>query len=142
MKVLLTGGNGFVGSHVLDRLRERGTETVLLLRRTSDTRLIREHLDGVEVRRGSLGDAQSLREAARDATHVVHCAGKTKVLRSAEFYEVNRDGTRNLVEALNAQAGRVRRLVHVSSLAAAGPGTPQAPAREDQARSRDGRQRR
>ena len=54
-------------------------------------------------------------------THVIHCAGATKACRLAEFYEVNQGGTRNVVDAVNAQAGRVQRLVHISSLAAAGP---------------------
>ena len=63
-------------------------------------------------------------------THVIHCAGCTSAQPVSRFYEINQHGTRNVVEAVNAQAGSVRRLVHISSLAAAGPALPSCPARE------------
>ena len=131
MKVLLTGANGFVGSHVLDRLRARGIATAALLRPASNQQFIQAHLPRLEVRVGSLSDPQSLDAALQDVTHVIHCAGCTKALRNSEFYEVNQAGTRNVVEAVNRQQGRIQRLVHLSSLAAGGPASPDQPARED-----------
>ena len=131
MKVLLTGANGFVGSHILDKLCARGLATAALLRPASNQRFIEAHLPRLEVRVGSLSDPQSLDAALRDVTHVIHCAGCTKALRNSEFYEVNQAGTRNVVEAVNRQQGRIQRLVHLSSLAAGGPASPDQPARED-----------
>jgi nucleoside-diphosphate-sugar epimerase len=131
MKVLLTGANGFVGSHVLDRLRARGIATAALLRPASNQQFIQAHLPRLEVRVGSLSDPQSLDAALQDVTHVIHCAGCTKALRNSEFYEVNQAGTRNVVEAVNRQQGRIQRLVYLSSLAAGGPASPDQPARED-----------
>ena len=64
-------------------------------------------------------------------THVIHCAGATRASRVAGFYEVNEGGTRNVVNAVNGQKGQVQRMVHISSLAAAGPALPDAPAREE-----------
>ena len=114
-RVLLTGANGFLGSHILDRLRAEDLATRVLLRPASDTQFMRAHLGQVEVCHGSITDR----------------AGKTKALRVREYYEVNQQGTRHLVEAVNAHAGAVRRLVCISSLAASGPATAAAPARED-----------
>ena len=131
MKVLLTGANGFVGSHLLDHLRARGIATVALLRSTSHQRFIEAHLPYVEVRAGSLGDPQSLDAALRDITHVIHCAGCVKALHRSEFYNANQLGTRHVVEAVNRQPGRIQRFVHLSSLAAGGPAPPDKPARED-----------
>lgn len=131
MKILLTGASGFVGSHILDSLRRRGLATALLLRPTSNQRFIASHLPDVEVRPGSIGDPESLRQAMAGITHVVHCAGATKAGRVAEFYDVNQAGTRNVVAAVNGQASQVQRLVHISSLAAAGPASRERPARED-----------
>jgi nucleoside-diphosphate-sugar epimerase len=130
LKILLTGASGFVGSHILDSLRARGLPAAILLRPTSDRRFIEPHLPRVEVRSGSIGDLDSLHQAMAGVTHVIHCAGATKALRVSEFYAVNQRGTRNLIEAVNAQSGRVERLVHISSLAAAGPAVPEQPARE------------
>ena len=131
MKVLLTGANGFVGSHILDQLRARRLPAVVLLRPGSSRRWIEASLEGVAVRLGSLADAASLGAALAGITHVIHCAGCVKALRAAEFYEVNQAGTRRLVEAVNAQGGRIERVVHLSSLAAAGPALPMSPAREE-----------
>jgi dihydroflavonol-4-reductase len=130
LKILLTGASGFVGSHILDSLRARGLATVLLLRPTSNTQFIAPHLPKVEQRPGSISDPESL-PAMAGITHVIHCAGATKASRISGFYEVNQAGTRNVVNAVNApRQVQVQRLVHISSLAAAGP----APARPRLAR--------
>jgi nucleoside-diphosphate-sugar epimerase len=131
MKVLLTGATGFVGSHVLDCLRARELATVVLLRPAANRRFIEAHLPRLEVRAGSLDDPQSLDAALQDVTHVIHCAGCTKALYPSEFFAVNQAGTRNVVAAINRQRGRIQRLVHISSLAAAGPASPDKPAREN-----------
>ena len=130
MKVLLTGASGFVGSHILDSLRTRGIDTVVLLRPTSDRRLLASHLPDLEVRNGSITDPGTLPAALQGITHVVHCAGCTRAVHSSEFDAINHGGTRNLVEAANAQGG-VGRFLHISSLAVTGSATPARPARED-----------
>ena len=75
MRVLITGANGFLGSHVADRLASDGHELRLLLRRTSKT----EFLEGLEYERadGDIRDARSLEAAAEGVEGVVHCAGLT-----------------------------------------------------------------
>jgi dihydroflavonol-4-reductase len=131
LKILLTGASGFVGSHILDSLHRRGLDTALLLRPASNKRFITSLLPNVEVRPGSIGDPASLGQAMSGITHVIHCAGATKAARVAGFYEVNQAGTRNVVSAVNGQAGQVQRLVHISSLAAAGPALSENPAHEE-----------
>ncbi len=135
MKVLLTGANGFVGSHVLDRLLEERIPARVLLRRRADTSFIHPHLSRVEVCHGGFEDPAGLEVALAGVTHVVHCAGATKALTREGLFHMNQRGTRNLVEAINTAGSRMQRLVHLSSLAAGGAGTRAAPAREmDEAR--------
>jgi len=131
LKILLTGATGFVGSHILDSLCGHGLPTALLVRPTSNRQFIASHLPEVELRPGSIGDAESLRRAMAGITHVIHCAGATKAIRLDGFYEANQTGTRNVVSAINGQAGQVERVVHISSQAAAGPGSRENPAREE-----------
>ncbi|KPK60214.1 MAG: hypothetical protein AMK73_08240, partial [Planctomycetes bacterium SM23_32] len=90
--MLLTGANGFVGSHILDRLVAHECQVAIMLRRTSDTRFIQGQLCRVEVRYGTLESVRSLRAAMEGASVVVHCAGKTKAVRRREYYAVNAEG--------------------------------------------------
>jgi nucleoside-diphosphate-sugar epimerase len=110
-----------VGSHVLDRLHERQIPTAILCRSKSPRCFLEKHLNWAETRIGSLNDPSSLNGAMAGITHVIHCAGSTKAVGTREFYDVNQGGTRNLAESLPAT---VQRLVHISSLAAAGPSKP------------------
>ena len=131
MKVLLTGASGFVGSHILDLLVERGIPAAVLLRSNSNRRFIEPHLSRVDVCVGSISEPASLPAALQGITHVIHCAGCTKAIGSAEYYRVNRDGTRNLVDAVNQRQTEIRQFVLISSLAASHPARAEAPARED-----------
>ncbi len=118
MKVLITGANGFVGSHVTERLTAYdGVELRLLLRRRSRLAF----LEGVDYDRvdGDLRDQASLTEAARGVDTVIHVAGLVSALTEPRYHEVNARGTEALV--LAAKAAGVKRFVYVSSLAALGP---------------------
>jgi len=131
MKILLTGASGFVGSHILDELCARGYQVAILLRPTSNRRFIQQHLGAVEICDGSISDPVGLRRILAGMTHVIHCAGATRAVRSEDYYRTNHIGTRNVIEAIQAQGGGVQRMLHISSLAVAGPATASAPARED-----------
>jgi len=131
VKILLTGANGFVGSHILDSLRRRGLPVRLLLRPTSDSRFIEPQLPTVERCVGSWSDPQVLRTALEGVTHVVHCAGLTRARRSSEFHAVNCGLTQALVTAVNERPQQVQRFLQISSLAASHPAPRHAPAREE-----------
>jgi nucleoside-diphosphate-sugar epimerase len=131
MKVLLTGASGFVGSHILDLLIARDIPTAILLRSTSRRRFIEPLSSRIDVRIGSVSEPASLPAALEGITHVIHCAGCTKAIGSSEYYRINRDGTRNLVEAVNRRQGAVQQFILISSLAASHPARADTPARED-----------
>lgn len=120
MRVLVTGGTGFLGSHLVEALLEEpGVEVYALVR---DPRRLR-WLEGIEHVRLLAGDLESVPALPAGLTCVYHAAGMTKTLRSSEYYSVNRDGTANLLRALEGQSGSLR-FVHLSSLAAVGPSAP------------------
>jgi nucleoside-diphosphate-sugar epimerase len=127
MKVLVTGGTGFVGSHLVDRLLEDpDTEVHALVRNPAKTRW----LEGRGRVRFLEGDILNVPELPSGLSVVFHLAGLTKTHKSSEYYTVNQAGTASLFRAL-AGLAEAPRVVHVSSLAAAGPSSPGRPRRED-----------
>jgi nucleoside-diphosphate-sugar epimerase len=119
---LVTGGTGFIGSHLLESLAASGEPVRALMRREAAL----PH--GVEPSRGDLHKGEGLESALRGVETVIHLAGATKALNAAGYYEGNARTTEMLARAVT---GRNIRLVHVSSLAAAGPSLDGIPVRED-----------
>lgn len=117
MKALVTGGTGFVGSHLIDALLRRGDTVTALVRTPGKAAGLGAR--GVRLVRGDLDAQSALREAAEGADVVYHVAGRVSARDEAEFLQANRDGTANLLAA--AHEVGAPRFVLVSSLAAAGP---------------------
>jgi uncharacterized protein YbjT (DUF2867 family) len=109
--VLVTGGTGFVGSHVVHALRAREVPVRALVRERR--RAGRLAAWGVELVEGDVTDPASLRAACAGADAVVHLVAIIKGSR-ADFERVMAQGTRNVVAA--AQEAGVRRLVLASAL--------------------------
>lgn len=136
-RVLVTGGAGFIGSHVVDRLVHEGF-AVRVLDDLSSGKLsnIQAHLDSgaAEFAKGDIRDQETVKEAVKGVCGVVHLAAQISVSRSVEdpdfTFDVNVAGTENLLAAA-AEEG-VGRFVFASSCAVYGE--PQSlPVSEDTA---------
>ncbi len=119
MRALVTGGQGFIGSHLCAGLLTQGHRVRVLARPSSDLR----NLAGVDVEvvRADITQPESLPSAVAGCDLIFHVAGALKGLREQDLFRVNADGTRNLVAAATSAQPRPSRFVYVSSLAAAGP---------------------
>jgi nucleoside-diphosphate-sugar epimerase len=131
MKVLVTGGSGFLGSHVAEQLSSAGHTVVALVRKSSNRKFL-STLSNVELAEGSVEDRASVDKAMKDVDAVVHSAGLVKARTEAAFFECNTQGTVNLLEAAIAHAPQLKRFVHVSSLEACGPSLDGRPVPLDQ----------
>jgi dihydroflavonol-4-reductase len=118
VKVLVTGGTGFVGSHLVRALQARGFEVRCLVRHEGPALA----LNGVRVERvvGDLRDAESVRRAVRGCEIVYHCAADYRlyVPDARAMYESNVQGTRHVLQA--AADCSVRRVVYTSTVGALG----------------------
>ena len=96
MKVLVTGGTGFVGQAIVHELRAQGRDVRALVREPG--RAARLVSWGVELATGDVTDAASLATAAAGCTHVVHLVA---IIRGgdADFDRVMVRGTQNLIKA-------------------------------------------
>jgi nucleoside-diphosphate-sugar epimerase len=123
--VLVTGGTGLLGSHLLYQLASRGIKIKALVRPSSSLKNVRnlfgERVDlwgSIEWVTGDLLDVVSLEEAMRGVEKVYHCAAMVSFVPKDryEMDEINRTGTANVVN-LCLEAG-VKKLCYVSSVAA------------------------
>jgi UDP-glucose 4-epimerase len=116
-RILITGGAGFIGSHLARRFADRHEVTVLDDLRSGYAR----NLEGVRCRflHGSILDAGALRQAAEGAEEIYHLAAMISVPESvakpAECAELNTEGTRRVLDA--ALAAGTRKVVLASSAA-------------------------
>jgi nucleoside-diphosphate-sugar epimerase len=118
-KSLVTGGTGFIGSHLLEALLERGEGVRCLVRERSP----RDWIQGLDVELilGDCTDFSSLVPAVKGVDRIYHLAAVTKATDSDAFYRVNTRGTQNLIRACLEANPDVQRVVYLSSLAAVGP---------------------
>lgn len=123
-RVIVTGGCGFIGSHVVDELVRAGN-TVLVIDNLTTGSLdnLGQHLDGgqVEVVEADIRDADAMADLVSDAAVVLHMAVacvRSSLNEPAFVHEVNAGGTLNV--CLAAQRNQVGRLVYVSSSEAYG----------------------
>lgn len=127
--VLLTGANGFLGSHIADALMREGYKLKAMVRKTSNL----QWLEGKPAERvyAELNDPGSLRAALEGVDAVIHNAGVVSASGRYHYYYHNTEGTRNLLDAVRDAAGGITRFVYVSSQAAGGPTESATPRTEN-----------
>jgi dihydroflavonol-4-reductase len=115
--VFVTGGTGFIGRHLVDTLLNRGATCYCLVRKGS--RIAHLQRAGVHLVYGSVDRPETYAADLGKCDTVLHLAGLTHAVTSAELFRINGDACGQLADA--AISAGVSRLVYVSSLAAAGP---------------------
>ncbi|KCZ72305.1 nucleoside-diphosphate-sugar epimerase [Candidatus Methanoperedens nitroreducens] len=114
MRVFVTGGTGFTGGHLVQRLVKDGHEVGVLARRTSNTESLKKL--GVEIITGDITDRDLVTKAVSGFDMVYHIAAMYREgggIAEKPFWDVNVDGTKNMLEAsINANVGR---FIHCST---------------------------
>lgn len=126
---VITGANGFVGSHLVDLLLEKKFKVRCLVRKTSNMRWL-EGKD-IEVIDTGLFDKEGLRKAFKDASYIFHVAGVVKSKKPEGYFKGNVDTTRILLETALEFKDSIKRFLIVSSLTATGPSLNGNPVNEE-----------
>ncbi|MFT4517764.1 MAG: dihydroflavonol-4-reductase [Halioglobus sp.] len=120
MQVMVTGGTGFVGSHVTRQLQSAGHEVVLLVRDEDKARQTFTKLNLVlpTLVKGDVTDVASIERALQGCDAVVHAAAGTPINAgdTTVLYETNVHGTRNVIDGA-IEAG-IAKIVYISSITA------------------------
>jgi dihydroflavonol-4-reductase len=122
-RVAVTGANGFIGQTVVCHFRDAGWDVRAIVRPGRQC-AVPDGVPLVPIR----FTASELARAAQGTDVIVHTAGLTRAATAGQFHGANVEMTREVARAAVATGAR---LVHISSQAAAGPGTPARPRRED-----------
>lgn len=114
MKILVTGGTGFVGTHLVNALARRGHDVAVLARNPDGAR--NRYNRPVERVRGNVLDVPSLTAALRGRDAVIHLVGIIHEQGAQTFDRMHRQAAENVVAA--AREAGVKRLVHMSAMGA------------------------
>ncbi|MBI5073877.1 MAG: NAD-dependent epimerase/dehydratase family protein [Nitrospirae bacterium] len=129
MKALVTGATGFIGSFLVEALSRKGYDVTCLVRKTSNIKWLR-HLT-LQYLYADLDDTDSYAENLGGFAYIFHLAGLTKADTAKDFYHANAECTQKLITATAEKNPALKRFLHVSSLAAAGPSLDSRPLLED-----------
>lgn len=119
MRAVITGANGFIGSHLADALIKKGIHVKVMIRKDSDTSFL--DLQRVEVCHGDITNSGDLKKAISGVDYIYHCAAVQKRTSWENYCAVNVKGTENLLEACLENRKNIKKVILLSSLAAVGP---------------------
>ncbi len=128
MKVLVTGGAGFIGKHLVRSLLEKGNSVTIFDNFSNSAKDSVSSLVemGAKIIEGDITKSGDIQNAAKDQDVVIHLAAKISVPESisnpAETFFVNVDGTKNVLAA--CEKNHVKKLIAASSAAVYGEGSP------------------
>ena len=126
-KILITGASGFIGSFIVEEALRLGMETWAAIRHTSSKKYLQDkRIRFIEL---DFSNEDRLMEQLKghEFDYIVHAAGITKALKRDDFFRVNTDGTKNLVNAIISLGMPVKRFVYMSSLSIFGAIREQQP---------------
>jgi len=129
---LVTGANGFVGSHLVDNLLSHGLRVRCLVRKSSNLKWLDKK--NVEIFDSGLFDKDGLRKAFKDVNYIYHVAGVVKSKTKEGYFKGNVETTKNLLEAALENASTVKRFLVVSSQTVSGPSLEGKPVNEESER--------
>jgi len=119
MKCLVTGATGFIGSHIVDVLLDRGFEVRCLVRSNSDLTWLKGK--NVELFEASYTDMEKLKLAVKDIDIIYHVAGIIAAKNYDGYLQGNKLPTINLLNAVLESNTKLKRFLYVSSQTASGP---------------------
>jgi len=126
---VVTGANGFVGSHLVDLLIEKGLKVHCIVRKTSNLKWLEGK--SVEIFDCGLFDKEGLTGAMKDASYIFHVAGVVKSKTKEGYFKGNVETTRNLLNVATNNKINLKRFLVVSSQTVSGPSLDGKPVNEE-----------
>lgn len=129
MKVLVTGGTGFVGFNLIEELVKRKIYVRSIYRSLKKAEKLKHF--NIELVQCDLLNGENIEKALTDIDVIVHSAGVTKAVQSEEYYQGNVLTTINLLDCIKKNNVPIKKFIYISSQSAAGPCPDSNPKKED-----------
>ena len=126
---VVTGANGFVGSHLVDLLLKKDLIVRCITRKTSDLRWLKDK--PIEIFDKGLFDKENLRMAFKDASFIYHVAGVVKAKSSEGYFNANVEATRIMLEVALESPATIEKFLIVGSQTVTGPSYNNNPVNEE-----------
>ncbi|MEO0091321.1 MAG: NAD(P)-dependent oxidoreductase [candidate division WOR-3 bacterium] len=126
--VLVTGANGFIGSHIVEGLLQKKYQVRVLVRKTANLQWIKDL--PIEIFYGAISNYEDLPPAVTDVDFIIHCAGATKGKTEKDYMTANVIGTQNLLKACLNYNQTLKRFIFISTISASGPSPNNLPITE------------
>ncbi|MDR3112793.1 MAG: NAD-dependent epimerase/dehydratase family protein [Endomicrobium sp.] len=130
LRVIVTGANGFVGSHIVEGLLSAKYQVSAVVRSSSNLERISHFPLFYEY--GNLTDLTFLYSCMKDADIVIHCAGAVRAFNKEEYFKSNVENTENICKAVLKSGKNIKKFIFISSQAAMGPSKTSEPRKLDQ----------
>lgn len=119
MNILITGATGFIGSHIFDELIKKGHRVKCLIRENSNTRWLDNK--NIEIIKSDFVNYDLIKSKLEDIDIVIHVAGIIAALNYHEFYKVNAEGTKLLLNSVAKYSKQFKKIIYISSQTVGGP---------------------
>lgn len=126
--ILITGANGFVGSRLCRKFLDQNYNVIAGVRKNSNLKKL-DQLD-VQYRYGDVLMPETLPDMVAGVDYIIHNAGVVKAKNKETFFNVNELGTESFLKAIEKNNPTVKKVIYISSLAAAGPSLNNKPVTE------------
>ncbi|MCX6149363.1 MAG: NAD(P)-dependent oxidoreductase [Ignavibacteriales bacterium] len=126
---VVTGANGFVGSHLVDLLLEKGMKVKCITRQSSDLKWLKGK--DVEINNCGLFDIEGMKKVVKGSNYIFHVAGVVKSKEAEGYFKGNVEPAKNLLTACLDSKDSIKKIVIVSSLTACGPSLDGIPVNEE-----------
>ena len=129
MKAVVTGGTGFIGSYLVEKLVKKNYQVICV----SKDKMNADDLKGMDVEliTGDINEGLDWKPLLEDADYIYHAAGVTRARKPSDYFEGNYEAAKKIVRQSALHCKKLKRFVFVSSQAAAGPSINGAPVTED-----------